>query len=107
MARRCNRPSGRRPVFRHRPLFSNPAEAQRIQTLYSHSRKKEARKILSPNCPPYSGSIENAESFFTFSLRNCDITSLQDKLNDLTTPAAIDHLRNRLNFDLNKNFITA
>ncbi|CAB4034717.1 Hypothetical predicted protein [Paramuricea clavata] len=89
---RCNRPSGRRTAFRHRPLLSNPAEAQRIQTLYRHSRKKAARKILSPNCPPYSGSIENAESFFkdTFSLRNCDITSLQDKLNDLTTPAAID-----------------
>ena len=89
---RCNRPSGRRPAFRHRPLLSNPAEAQRIQTLYRHSRKKAARKILSPNCPPYSGSIENAESFFkdTFSLRNCDIASLQDKLNDLTTPAAID-----------------
>ena len=88
----CNRPSGRRPAFRHRPLLSNPAEAQRIQTLYRHSRKKAARKILSPNCTPYSGSIENAESFFkdTFSLRNCDITSLQDKLNDLTTPAAID-----------------
>ena len=89
---RCNRPSGRRPAFRHRPLLSNHAEAQRIQTLYRHSRKKAARIILSPNCTPYSGSIENAESFFkdTFSLRNCDITSLHDKLNDLTTPAAID-----------------
>ena len=89
---RCNRPSGRRPAFRHRPLLLNPAEAQRIQTLYRHSKKKAARKILSPNCPSYSGSIESAESFFriTFSLRNCDITSLQNKLNDLTTPAPID-----------------
>ena len=89
---RCNRPSGRRPAFRHRPLLSNPAEAQRIQTLYRHSKKKAARKILSPNRSPYTGSIESAESFFkeTFSLRNCDIASLQDKLNDLTTPAPID-----------------
>ena len=89
---RCNRPSGRRPAFRHRPLLSNPAEAQRIQTLYRHSKKKAARKILSPNRSPYTGSIESAESFFkeTFSLRNCDIASLQDKLNDLTTSAPID-----------------
>ena len=89
---RCNRPSGRRPAFRHRPLLSNPAEAQRIQTLYRHSKKKAARKILSPNCSPYTGSIESAGSFFneTFSLRNCDIASLQDKLNYLTTPAPID-----------------
>ena len=89
---RCNRPSGRRPAFRHRPLLSNPAEAQRIQTLYRHSKKKAARKILSPNRSPYTGSIESAESFFkeTFSFRNCDIASLQDKLNDLTTPAPID-----------------
>jgi hypothetical protein len=89
---RCNRPTGRRPAFRHRPLLSNPAEAQRIQTLYRHSKKKAARKILSPNCPLYSGSIGSAEAFFkdTFSLRNCDTTSLHDKLNDLTTPAPID-----------------
>ena len=88
----CNRPSGRRPAFRHRPLLLNPAEAQHIQTLYRHSKKKAARKILSPNCPSYSGSIESAESFFrnTFSLRNCDIMSLQNILNDLTTPAPTD-----------------
>ena len=75
---RCNRRTGRRPAFRHRPLLLNPAEAQRIQTLYRHSKKKAARKILSPNCSPYTGSIENAESFFkdTFSLRNCDTSSL-------------------------------
>ena len=89
---RCNRPSGRRPAFRHRLLLLNPAESLRIQTLYRHSKKKAARKILSPNCPSYSRSIGSAESFFrnTFSLRNCDITSLQNKLNDLTTPAPID-----------------
>ena len=52
---RCNRPTGRRPAFRHRPLLLNPAEAQRIQTLYRHSKKKAVRKILSPNCPLYSG----------------------------------------------------
>ena len=60
---RCNRPTGHRPAFRHRPLLSNPAKAQRIQTLYRHLRKKAARKILSPNCPLYSGSIGSAESF--------------------------------------------
>ena len=87
---RCNRSSGRRPAFRHRPLLSNPAEAQRIQTLYRHSKKKAARKILSPNHSPYTGSIESAESFFKETLRNCDIASFQNKLNDLTTPAPID-----------------
>ena len=60
---RCNRPSGRRPAFRHRPLLLNSVEAQRIQTLYQHSKKKGARKYFHQTVPHTLDQLEVLNPF--------------------------------------------
>ena len=76
---RRDRLADSRPIFRHWPLLSNPAEAQHIQTLYRHSKNRAARRILFPNnsSAPEPLKLQNS-SKYTFSHRNCDILSLQN-----------------------------
>lgn len=82
---RANRPSSRPvtrpPHGRFRQRF-DPAEAQQIQRLYKNSKKRAARKILMPDSPFYTGSVNNADTFFRqiFSEQPCDIPALQSAL---------------------------
>ena len=80
--RRPDRPSARPPHGNFRPRFDK-GDAQRIQQLYRHSKKRAARKILEPESLFYTGSTQSADDFFRqiFASKPCDTTSLRDALN--------------------------
>jgi hypothetical protein len=84
-----------------RPTNSfNPAEARRIQGMYRHSKKHAARKILATNSISYSGTKDDALTFFTnvFAARPCDTTHLSQHLKD-SVPSIDDdsgHLASKL-----------
>ncbi len=63
--RRPNRPSARPINNNRRPLKYNPVEARRIQSLYRLSKKRAARQVMSDNKPSYSGSVDEANEFFS------------------------------------------
>jgi hypothetical protein len=63
-ARRPHRPSARPVNVNRAPLRYNPREAKKIQTLYRLSKKRAARKVLNDNLPSYSGSTDDANTFF-------------------------------------------
>ena len=67
---------------RHRILF-DAAEAKRLQMLYRHSHKRAGWKMLGDNKPFYTGSPNDAHSFFTkmFQHNQCDTSTLIEELN--------------------------
>ena len=82
--RRPDRPAARPPHNVRRGPHFDAAEAQRIQTLYRHSRKRAARKIMGDASPFYTGLTANATEYFkaSFDHRPCDVEALQHAFND-------------------------
>ena len=79
-----NRPNNR-PISQNRPrVLPNPIAARRVQTLYRLSKKRAAREILNDNNTVYSGSKDEANSFFTntFKESSIDADELLKSLND-------------------------
>ena len=70
----------------------NNKDAQKIQSLYNHSKKRAARKILADNSPTYTGSLYDAESFFrnSFAYKPCDIDALKKSLDSYVPSIEID-----------------
>ncbi|CAB4035547.1 Hypothetical predicted protein [Paramuricea clavata] len=62
---RPGRPSARPISNNRRPLQYNPIGARRIQSLYRISKKRAARQVISDNKPSYSGSVDEANEFFS------------------------------------------
>ena len=91
--RRPNRPSARPVSNNRRPLRYNPIEARRLQSLYRISKKRAARKVINDNKPPYAGSAEAAENFFTnvFSAKSCDRDGIKRGLNDFVPSGPSDN----------------
>ncbi|CAB4020187.1 hypothetical protein B7P43_G14789 [Paramuricea clavata] len=82
------------PVSNNRhPLRYNPIEARRLQSLYRISKKRAARKVINDNKPPYAGSVEDAENFFTnmFSAKFCDRDGIKRGLNDFVPSGPSDN----------------
>ena len=81
--RRPDRPSARPPPGIPRQQRFDPAEARRLQTLYRHSRKRAARKVLADESPIFDGTTDAAQTFFTniFSHKPCDTEALAEQLN--------------------------
>ena len=77
------RPAARPPHGQFRQRFDR-VEAQKIQLLYRHSKKRAARKVLQPDSPFYTGSIQNADAFYRqmFARKPCDIDGLKRSLID-------------------------
>lgn len=79
-----NRPSARRPPSGRRPNQFDPKTASRLQNLYRHSKKRAARQILTNESPSYSGSLEDATTFFqeAFTAKHCDLARVQTLLTE-------------------------
>lgn len=73
----ARRPPNGRPIQRF-----DPSEASRIQGLYYHSKKRAARKLLTNNSTSYSGSVEDAETYFNevFGEKHCNTNLLTEEL---------------------------
>lgn len=84
-------PSKRPPHGRQFQPF-NKKDAQRIRSLYNHSKKRAARKILADNSPSYTGSLHDAESFFrdSFAFKPCDTEALKKSLDSSVPSVEID-----------------
>jgi hypothetical protein len=91
--RRPNRPSARPVVNNRRPLTYNPIEAKRLQTLYRLSKKRAARKVLNDNKPSFSGTVDEANDFFTrvFDKKTCDIDGINRGLEDFVPTGPINN----------------
>ena len=86
------RPPPRRPPAGQPISRFDPTEARRIQGLYRHSKKRAARKLMNDNVVTYSGTIEQAESYFTeiFEEKRANPSVLGEGLNTFV-PNAKDH----------------
>ncbi|CAB4026599.1 ---NA--- [Paramuricea clavata] len=82
--RRPARPSARPVNNNRRPLRYNPIEARRIQSLYRISKKRAARQVICDNKPSYSGSVDEANQFFTrvFGEKNVDVDAVKKGLDE-------------------------
>ena len=91
--RRPNRPSARPANNNRQPIGYNPVEARKIQTLYRISKKRAARKIIDDSKPSYSGSVDDANVFFTsiFGSRSCDMDNLKAGLSDFVPSGPTDN----------------
>ena len=80
---RPNCPSARPANNNRQPIGYNPVEARKIQTRYRISKKRAARNIIDSK-PSYSGSVDDANVFFTsvFGTRSCDMDNLKAGLSD-------------------------
>ena len=90
--RRPFRPPAR-PVNPNRvPLRYCPREAKKIQAMYRMSKKREARKVLDNNSPSYTGSCDDANSFFTsvFGEKHCNTEDVKRGLEDFVPSAPVD-----------------
>jgi hypothetical protein len=99
---RPGRPSARPVSNNRRPLPYNPVEARKIQGLYRLSKKRAARKVLNDSKPSYSGSVDDANSFFTkvvFTKEN--VPSAPD--NNLGVPLTSDEVAKKLRFASNSS----
>ncbi len=78
------RPSVRPVNNNRRPLQYNPIEAHRIQTLYCQSKKRAARQVISDNKPSYTGSVQDANEFFSqiFEEKWVDVDAVKNGLNN-------------------------
>ena len=76
-----------RPIARF-----NPVAARRIQGLYRHSKKRAARKLMNDNVVSYTGSVDDAETYFNdvFAEKYCNVNILGEGLNTYV-PNAKDH----------------
>lgn len=102
-------PPPRRPPNGRRIASFDPTAARRIQGLYRHSKKRAARKLLSDNAVSYSGSIEDAQTYFAdvFSAKHANLNILQEALNDYV-PTGKDHdLTKDLYTDMSESEIVA
>ena len=90
--RNNDRPTARRPPNGRPFTRFDGAEAQRLQSLYRHSKKRAGRKILSNDSPSYSGSVSEVENFFTnmFGQKPCDTAVLQRALDEQVPSADIE-----------------
>lgn len=72
--RRPDRPSARPVNNNRRPLKYNPIEAKRLERLFRLSKKWAVRKVLNDTKPSYTGTVDDANKFFTrvFSVKTCD-----------------------------------
>ena len=82
-----HRPPAGRPISRF-----DPTEARRIQGLYRHSKKRAARKLMNDNVVTYSGTFQQAETYFTeiFEEKRANPSVLGEGLNTYV-PNAKDH----------------
>ena len=90
--RRPDRPGARPPPDNHRAQRFNPAEARRLQSLYRHSRKRAARKVLANESPIYNGTLDEAKTFFTnvFNHKHCNTETLAKELQEHVPSLPID-----------------
>jgi hypothetical protein len=90
--RRPTRPSARPVNNNRRPLKYNPIEARRIQRLYRLSKKRAARQVISDNKPSYTGSVEDANSFFSqvFGEKPVNSREVKQGLNDYVPSGPVD-----------------
>ena len=86
-----------RPPFRRPPAGQSisrfdPTEARRIQGLYRHSKKLAARKLMNDNVVTYSGTTQQAVTYFTenFEEKRANPSVLGEGLNTYV-PNAKDH----------------
>ena len=92
-SRRAHRPSACPVSNNCRHLHFNPINARRIQTLYRVSKKGAARKVFEDSSPTYSGSVEDANSFFSkvFDSKDCNIEAIKDRLQDFVPKGPNDY----------------
>ena len=86
------RPSAR-PINNNRaPLRYNPREARKIQAIYRLSKKRAARQVLNNNSPSYTGSTDDANTFFTnvFGEKHCNADEVKRGLNDFVPSSPVD-----------------
>jgi hypothetical protein len=90
--RHPNRPSACPANNNRQPIGYNPVETRKIQTLYHISKKRAARKIIADSKPSYSGSVDDANVFFTrvFGTRSCDMDNLKAGLSDFVPSGPTD-----------------
>jgi hypothetical protein len=92
----------------------NPVEARKIQGLYRLSKKRAARKVLNDSKPSYSGSVDDANSFFTkvFREKISNIEEIKRGLeenvhsasdNNLGVPLTSDEVAKKLRFAFNSS----
>ena len=84
VSRRHARPSARPVSNNRRPVQYNPIEACRIQSLYRLSKKRAARQVISDNKPSYSGSVDEANDFFSrvFGEKSVDVEAVKKGLDE-------------------------
>ena len=82
--RRPDHPAARPPHNIRRGHHFDGAEAQCIQTLYRHSRKRAAQKVIGDTSPFYTGLAANATEHFNifFDHRPWDVEALERALKD-------------------------
>ena len=87
-----SRPPPSRHLLQGRPIPRfDPTQARRLQGLYYHSKRRATRKILGNNNTIFTGSIDDAEQYFTtsFTEKHTNTSILQEQL-DQFTPTACD-----------------
>ena len=84
VSRRHARPSARPVSNNRRPVQYNPIEARRIQSLYRLSKKRAARQVINDNKPSYSGSVDEANDFFSrvFGEKSVDVEAVKKGLDE-------------------------
>ena len=75
-----------------RHLNYNPILARKIQSLYRISKKRAARQVLNNNSPSYSGTVDDAKSFFTdvFNHKDCNSELIKEKLQESVPSGPVD-----------------
>ena len=100
------RPMNRQPAPNRRRVQYNPIEARRLQIFYRLSKKRAMRTILTNNNVQYTGSTENATSYFTgvYQPQLIDMVELDSALKSLipTTNTNTDFLTPLSNLDIQK-----
>ena len=90
---RCAHHPSARPVNSNcSHLHFNPIDARRIQTLYRISKKRAARKVFEDSSPTYTGSVDDANSFFSkvFDNKDCNIENILDRLQEFVPKGPTD-----------------
>ncbi|CAB4016364.1 Hypothetical predicted protein [Paramuricea clavata] len=92
------RPSARPVNNNHRTLHYNPFKARRVQSLYRISKKRAARQVICDNKPSYSGSVDEANHFFTqvFGEKNVDVNAVKKGFDTLGNPITSDKVSKKL-----------
>ena len=85
----------------------DPVAARKIRGLYRHSKKRAARKLLNDNHVQYSGTVEDATTYFTnvFEEKHANANVLGEGLNTYVKNAKDHELTEALYEDITKGEI--